>query len=538
MKIAVEGCAHGELEKIYEAIQHLENQEGIKIDLLICCGDFQATRNKQDLRCMAVPFKYQKMCTFHKYYSGEKTAPVLTLFIGGNHEASNYLQELCYGGWVAPNIYYLGYAGVINIAGIRIAGLSGIYKGHDYMKGHYEKPPYSEEAKRSVYHVRNLEVFRLKQLKEPLDIMISHDWPRGVYNHGNLKQLIQSKPFFRDDIKNDKLGSKPCEELLEELKPKYWFAAHLHVKFAALVAHKQDENEKKTKFLALDKCLPKRKFLQILDIPHDANKPLELQYDLEWLTVLHLTNHLLSVKSTRQYMPGPCNTERWIFTPTHQECTHILNRFGGDLKVPLNFVQTAKPHMQTDSSYNSPQITSQPEAQINPQTSAFCDKLGVDDPIALLLRDTSSSNNMLSQELPHSFHSVDQSGDVSQVSFITDEESAVSLSQQDIFSIKSDVTCSNTESPKSIKRLSLLLPAPKGGDKSSELVKSGVTDWQDEDNSLLNKQEKIKSETHTATLTGGDVVHINEHLVTSEILPAVKKFKRRNQALYTDMEES
>lgn len=35
-------------------------------------------------------------------------APVLTIFIGGNHEASNYLQELPYGGWVAPNIYYMG----------------------------------------------------------------------------------------------------------------------------------------------------------------------------------------------------------------------------------------------------------------------------------------------------------------------------------------------------------------------------------------------------------------------------------------------
>jgi len=32
----------------------------------------------------------------------------LTIFIGGNHEASNYLQELPYGGWVAHNIYYLG----------------------------------------------------------------------------------------------------------------------------------------------------------------------------------------------------------------------------------------------------------------------------------------------------------------------------------------------------------------------------------------------------------------------------------------------
>lgn len=29
--------------------------------------------------------------------------------------------------------------------------------------------------------------------------------------------------------------------------------------------------------------------------------------------------------------------------------------------------------------------TAQPSAQLNPQTMAFCDKLGIDDPIALLL---------------------------------------------------------------------------------------------------------------------------------------------------------
>jgi lariat debranching enzyme len=46
--------------------------------------------------------------SYCRYYSGEKKAPVLTIFIGGNHEASNYLQELPYGGWVAPDIYYLG----------------------------------------------------------------------------------------------------------------------------------------------------------------------------------------------------------------------------------------------------------------------------------------------------------------------------------------------------------------------------------------------------------------------------------------------
>lgn len=79
-----------------------------QVDLLICCGDFQAVRNVSDLKCMAVPDKYLEINTFYKYYSGEKVAPVLTIFIGGNHEASNYLSELAYGGWVAPKIYYLG----------------------------------------------------------------------------------------------------------------------------------------------------------------------------------------------------------------------------------------------------------------------------------------------------------------------------------------------------------------------------------------------------------------------------------------------
>lgn len=66
MKIAIEGCAHGELEKIYDCIQRLEEREKIKVDLLLCCGDFQSTRNLHDLRCMAVPPKFYNICTFYK----------------------------------------------------------------------------------------------------------------------------------------------------------------------------------------------------------------------------------------------------------------------------------------------------------------------------------------------------------------------------------------------------------------------------------------------------------------------------------------
>ena len=30
----------------------------------------------------------------HRYYTGDAKAPILTLVIGGNHEASNYFWEL------------------------------------------------------------------------------------------------------------------------------------------------------------------------------------------------------------------------------------------------------------------------------------------------------------------------------------------------------------------------------------------------------------------------------------------------------------
>ena len=130
----------------------------------------------------------------------------IPLILNENLYISDF-KELPYGGWVAPNIFYLGYAGVIEVNGIRIGGLSGIYKGHDYLKGRYERPPYDGNTQRSVYHIRNLDVFRLKQLsKNPPDIFLSHDWPRGIHKHGDAISLLRQKPFFKEDIDKNALG--------------------------------------------------------------------------------------------------------------------------------------------------------------------------------------------------------------------------------------------------------------------------------------------------------------------------------------------
>ena len=84
---------------------------------------------------MACPDKYKELHTFHKYYTGETKVPVLTIVIGGNHEASNYFQELYHGGWIAPNMYFMGVAGCVEVGGIRIAASSGIFSRGDFHKG-------------------------------------------------------------------------------------------------------------------------------------------------------------------------------------------------------------------------------------------------------------------------------------------------------------------------------------------------------------------------------------------------------------------
>ena len=269
LNVAVEGCCHGELDTIYDEIRNHQSKTGTPVDLLLICGDFECIRDLVDLQCIAVPQKYRHLNSFHQYVTGEKVAAVPTIFIGGNHEASNVLQSLYYGGYVAPNIYFLGFGGVVNYRGLRIAGLSGIFDKKHYRCGHYESPPYTDDCLRSVYHIRELEVFRMAHLaittrqqqtsalytgtnvisttgaaplavSRPIDVFLSHDWPAGIWNYGNAQQLLRKKPYFAEDIHTGRLGNPPAMALLQSLQPRYWFSGHLHVKFTARVPHHDD----------------------------------------------------------------------------------------------------------------------------------------------------------------------------------------------------------------------------------------------------------------------------------------------------------
>ncbi|KAF5026095.1 hypothetical protein F66182_1817 [Fusarium sp. NRRL 66182] len=480
VRVAVEGCGHGTLDAIYASIDESCRHRGWDgVDILIIGGDFQSVRNAADLSIMSCPVKYRHLGDFPQYYSGERKAPYLTIFIAGNHEASSHLWELYYGGWVAPNIYYMGAANILRFGPLRIAGLSGIWKGFDYRKPHHERLPFSGDDVKSWYHVREFDVRKLLQVRTQVDVGLSHDWPRAVEWHGDHEWLFQKKRAFKQESMDGTLGSVAAEYVMDRLRPPYWFSAHMHIKFPAVRVYddpkpeveankeystsvaapapvnetnpdeidldlddddgedtkadggsqaKKDEIEpdkapeasnevsdelraqlpasfarptpkktpgqpvppgitnKEVRFLALDKCLPGRHYLQLCEIqPFEAGTSSEyppaqesprwrLQYDPEWLAITRVFHDSLVVGDRTAQTPADLGEEHYLpLIEKEREWVESNVVKPGKLDVPYNFEITAPPHVP-----GTPEIVNeQPEEYTNPQTVAFCELVSV-----------------------------------------------------------------------------------------------------------------------------------------------------------------
>jgi lariat debranching enzyme len=128
-----------------------------------------------------------------------------------------------------------------------------------------------------------------------------------------MDELLRAKRFLANDVQDNSLGSPPSEFLLKKLKPKYWFSAHLHTRFEATVYHtspklnpdeiilddsEHDEPPSITKFLALDKCLPGRSFIEHVDIPVTSNGS-GFSHVKEWIAIVRATHSMLSFKESQ-----------------------------------------------------------------------------------------------------------------------------------------------------------------------------------------------------------------------------------------------
>ena len=225
---------------------------------------------------------------------------------------------------------------------------------------------------KTAYHVREFDVFKLKQVQGDIDVFLSHDWPRGIAQFGNKHELFRKKKFLKEEIESNTLGSPPAEELLKKLKPKYWFSAHLHVKFAALVKH---ENERTTKFLALDECLPHRDFLQVIDLPGKSAEG-GFSLDEEWLSILKANHEYHSVTHSPAQLPAYGTPEAVEIESHRQWVRDRLEAVGSSSRTPPDFVATRPAYDPSTETRRRGRAPS--NVDTNPQTQALMDLLELD----------------------------------------------------------------------------------------------------------------------------------------------------------------
>jgi lariat debranching enzyme len=344
------------------------------------------------------------------------------------------------------------------------------------------------------------------------------------------------------------------------LKPQYWFSAHLHVKFQAVVQHQSDEGKgkKETKFLALDKCLPRRKFLQVLDIGQPVEGPVQICYDKEWLSVLKSTNHLLATDTANNHMPGPGMQGRWDFAPTDQELNDITQLFEDNFTVPKNFEITSPPYDPQQQNIKNLYQTPNPQPKINRQTEVLCEKLKIDDPLQIIIGRKKKSNtetnimsiSKLTSELTHEEMDIPtnvtldevQSNEVSfnKDEIMLDDESDDSNSPQNVDvsvaqSIGSDLNGSVT------KKSKMQLPEPKSDTglhlKEEMQLPSPI---KPRDESDYTTENIIKKEIEKET---GEVEKVNEkeeenvNDLQKVAFGSNKKLKRRNVAIYEENDD-
>jgi lariat debranching enzyme len=306
-----------------------------------------------------------------------------------------------------------------------------------------------------------------------VDIIASHDWPVGIEQYGNTQELIRQKPFFREEIEQNNLGSPPNREVLDTVKPAYWFSAHLHVKFFAKVDHQRKEAsidetsggesapvhlipsqvrtmasvsplekssderaeelvsvaavedggslseakkpstpttpyndnqqqtmfhglestcvavndlaEQMTRFLALDKCLPRRKYLSILHIESPTSSSRDgatLEFDPEWLAVLRKTHHLNTTQRRKVNLPDDVveiskEEIAWVEERLKEKNSRNGEKGGSTYRAISTDFQPTVP-FYSDPMFQSRNMCPPFPAMGNPQTDFLLDVLELD----------------------------------------------------------------------------------------------------------------------------------------------------------------
>jgi lariat debranching enzyme len=240
--IAAVGDVHGHHHDMVELVEGAADEVGVRPDIVLQVGDFEPHRHEDDAATMAAPSRYRRVGCFPDFHQGRARFPWPVVFIGGNHEPHGFLEHHSDGAELFPGCHYLGRAGVLEHQGLRIAGLSGIWREDTWLEGRPSVAVLERTKKKRYVGFTPADIDRLLDScgEEPPHVLLLHEWPRLVLGKDEgaqlwafLDRLGEGAPKGDDELPDLRridtvVGSAAALELAQLLEPQLVLCGHVH----------------------------------------------------------------------------------------------------------------------------------------------------------------------------------------------------------------------------------------------------------------------------------------------------------------------
>ena len=210
--------------------------------------------------------------------------------------------------------------------------------------------------------------------------MFTFDWPVDVLgDKQSTIEMLKKVPFiFQNGALFNDLGSELYKTLLDHLMPRMWFAGKVRHGLNK-VYRPPSGGGRETHFYSLDKYLPKKKRLVVIDV--DAPNENGLEYDLEWLAILKATNQFVSVGQEPNYELPELKTP--IKASLDEEKALVRGALSS-FRIPRNF--SIDLPMKSVAKITFKDVDPKRERNyVSKQTKSFCSLLALSDPNQMIL---------------------------------------------------------------------------------------------------------------------------------------------------------